>query len=49
MKKKKFFLIGMTSVILLSPSALLQAQSSPDKAKQCFACHGVNGISLNPE
>ena len=49
MKKSKFFLIGMTSVILLSPSALLQAQSSPDKAKQCFACHGVNGISLNPE
>ncbi len=26
------------------------AQSSvPNKAKQCFACHGANGVSMNPE
>jgi len=29
-------------------SSVTQAKS-PGKAAQCFACHGVNGISLNPE
>ena len=32
---------------LFSPP--IQAKSSPGKANQCFSCHGVNGVSLNPE
>jgi len=34
------------SSFLFSPS--IQAESPPGKANQCFACHGVNGVSLNP-
>ena len=30
-------------------STSIQAKSSPGKASQCFSCHGVNGVSLNPE
>ena len=34
------------SAFLLSPT--VQSESA-GKANQCFACHGVNGVSLNPE
>ncbi len=34
------------SALFLSPAVQSEI---PDKATQCFACHGVNGVSLNPE
>ncbi len=40
------------SAVLLSSflfTPITQGKSSPGKANQCFACHGVNGVSLNPE
>lgn len=30
-------------------SSTIQAKTPPGKANQCFACHGVDGVSLNPE
>ena len=41
-------IINIASIALLATSVLLQAESPP-KAHQCFACHGINGVSLNPE
>ena len=44
----KYCLIAIIfTSFLFSPS--IQAKGSPGKANQCFACHGVNGVSLNPE
>jgi len=37
----------LLSSVLFSP--LIQAKSPPGKATQCFACHGINGVSMNPE
>ncbi len=34
------------SSFLFSP--LIHAKSPPGKEAQCFACHGVNGVSSNP-
>ena len=44
---KYYFTAIIFSSFLFTPS--IHAESSPGKANQCFACHGVNGISLNPE
>ena len=49
MRNLKFLLINIVSISLLLMSGLLQAKSPPTKANQCFACHGVKGVSLNPE
>ncbi len=35
------------STLILSNTVLAKAPA-PGKANQCFACHGVNGVSLNP-
>jgi len=44
--KKFCFTAIVFSSLLFSP--LIQAKSSPGKETQCFACHGVNGVSSNP-
>ena len=49
MRNVRLVLINTISISLLLMSGLLQAKSPPTKANQCFACHGVKGVSLNPE
>lgn len=44
---KYCFSVVLFSSFLFSP--LIHAKSPPAKAKQCFSCHGVNGVSMNPE
>jgi len=47
MNKYKFYLLSIVvSVFLLTPAV---QSASPGKANQCFACHGVNGVSVNPD
>ncbi len=45
--KKIFALFVVVVPVLLFTSTVQSA--SAGKANQCFACHGVNGVSLNPE
>ncbi len=45
--KKTFALFAVVVPVLLFTSTVQSA--SAGKANQCFACHGVNGVSLNPE
>ncbi len=46
MNKYKFALLSIAaSALLLTPAV---QSASPGKANQCFACHGVNGVSVNP-
>ncbi len=40
--------VSMIAVFAFLLSLTVQAQA-PGKETQCFACHGVNGVSLNPE
>ncbi len=49
MNSRKPLLTGIACIALLSTPVITQGNSSPGKANQCFACHGVNGVSLNPE
>ena len=42
------YLVALIVISALSISLSVQAKT-PDKAKQCFACHGVDGVSMNPE
>lgn len=44
---KLCFTTIILSSYLVSPT--INAKTSPGKANQCFACHGVDGVSLNPE
>ncbi len=47
MNKYKFALLSIAaSALLLTP---VVQSASPGKANQCFACHGVNGVSVNPD
>jgi len=43
----------LSAVVVLAATSFFvtpDVQSAvPDKAKLCFACHGVNGVSVNPE
>ncbi len=45
--RKIFALFVIVVPTLLFTSAVQSA--SAGKANQCFACHGINGVSLNPE
>ncbi len=42
------FSVPILTVSALFLSSAVQSEI-PDKATQCFACHGVNGVSVNPE
>ena len=46
--KKYTFAASVIAVFSLFLSPLAQSEP-PEKAKQCFACHGANGVSANPE
>jgi len=42
------YVAAILAVPIFFLSSSVQADH-PDKATQCFACHGVDGVSLNPE
>ncbi|MBT4075034.1 MAG: c-type cytochrome [Gammaproteobacteria bacterium] len=46
-KYKLIFPVALFIPFLISTS-IQAGKVSPGKANQCFACHGVNGVSLNP-
>ncbi|MDF1645213.1 MAG: cytochrome D1 domain-containing protein [Pseudomonadales bacterium] len=48
MKKRALMLTNIAALAFVLTPAILQAEV-PSKAKQCFACHGAEGVSLNPE
>ncbi|MCP4411625.1 MAG: cytochrome c, partial [Gammaproteobacteria bacterium] len=43
---KNYPFLKSASALLLTPAV---QSASPGKANQCFACHGVNGVSVNPD
>ncbi len=43
------YIVLITVISGFLPTLALQAIEAPAKVSQCFACHGVNGVSANPE
>ncbi len=48
MNINKYAILTITVSTLFLSTTALSERVAPGKANQCFACHGVNGVSLNP-